>query len=181
MKKCWKVCIGLLAAFLAAWMPVETACADISPRVETILNGQWEYKIVAGLDALPKDGGWKPFAVPGMLRGHNYQQAWFRRTFTVPQNMRGKRVKIHFGGLKFNSRIFVNGKRVGGCFGGYRHFEVYVTEAVLFGRENQLLVGCHDRTGVFTSGKVEFGKNVGWSRLRQMSVARWTTMESGTT
>jgi beta-galactosidase/beta-glucuronidase len=181
MKKCWKVCIGLLAAFLAAWMPVETACADISPRVENILNGQWECKIVEGLDALPKDGGWKPFAVPGMLRGHNYQQAWFRRTFTVPQNMRGKRVKIHFGGLKFNSRIFVNGKRVGGCFGGYRHFEVDVTEAVLFGRENQLLVGCHDWTGVFTSGKVEFGKNVGWSRLRQMSVARWTTMESGTT
>ena len=63
-------------------------------------------------------------------------------------------MKIHFGGLKFNSRIFVNGKRVGGCFGGYRHFEVDVTEAVLFGRENQLLVGCHDRTGVFTSGKV---------------------------
>jgi len=160
--------IWLLAAVLAASIMSETACAEVSPRVEINLNGRWEHKIVKNLDALPKDGNWKPFAVPGMLRGHNYQRAWFRRTFAVPQTLRGKRIKIHFGGVKFNSRIFVNGKDVGGCFGGYRHFEVDVTDAVLFSQENELLVGCHDWTGVFTSGKVEFGKNVGWSRLRQI-------------
>ena len=141
---------------------------EVPARLEINLNGQWEHEIVKSLGALPKDGTWKPFAVPGMLRGHDYQRAWFRRRFAVPQTMRGRRVKIHFGGVKFNSRIFVNGKDVGGCFGGYRHFEVDVTEAVLFGQENELLVGCSDWTGVFTSGKVEFGRNVGWSRLRQI-------------
>jgi hypothetical protein len=137
-------------------------------RTEINLNGRWEHKIVESLDALPKEGGWKPFIVPGMLRGHNYRRAWFRRTFAVPQTLRGKRIKIHFGGVKFNSKVYVNGKQAGGCFGGYRHFEVDVTDVVLFDQENELLVGCHDWTGVFTSGKVEFGKDVGWNRLRQI-------------
>jgi beta-galactosidase/beta-glucuronidase len=168
MTGCLRNCVGLLTVIVLTLVMSHSASANVSSRVEVNLNGQWEHKIVESLDAIPKDGGWTPFAVPGMLRGHNYQRAWFRRAFVVPQALRGKRIKIHFGAVKFNSRIYVNGKYVGGCFGGYRHFEIDVTDAILFGQENQLLVGCCDWTGVFTPGKVEFGKDSDWSRLRQI-------------
>ena len=70
--------------------------------------------------------------VPGTFRGYNYERMWLRRSFTLPASMRGKRIKIQFDGVKYNSRVFVNGKHVGGCFNGYDAFEVDVTDAVRF-------------------------------------------------
>jgi beta-galactosidase len=104
--------------------------------------------------------------VPGYLYGVDYQRAWFRRSFTVPASLRGKRITLHFGGVKFNSRVYLNGNRVGGCFGGYEPFDVDVTEAVRFDGPNELLVGCHDWTGVFTPGKVEFRQGGNWDTIR---------------
>jgi len=104
--------------------------ASAAPRDVLDLNGSWEYHIVQDLSPEPPASGWKPFAVPGMLRGHDYQRAWFRRTVTVPAAMRGQRVKLRFGGVKFNSRVLLNGDAVGGCFGGYEPFELDVTARV---------------------------------------------------
>ncbi len=138
-----------------------------SPREEISLSGTWQVQMVGDLDRLPADDGWSDCAVPGYLRGVDYRRAWFRRSFTVPESMRGKRIKLAFGGVKYNSRVLVNGKHVGGCFGGYRPFEVDVTETVRFGEPNELLVGCHDWTGVFTPGNVDFGNERG-HRARQL-------------
>ena len=80
--------------------------------------------------------------------------------------MRGQRIQIHFGGVKFHSRVYVNGKHVGGCFGGYEPFDVDVTDAVRFDGPNELVVGCHDWTGVFSPGRVEFPKNGNWEAVR---------------
>ncbi|MEK7674250.1 MAG: sugar-binding domain-containing protein [Verrucomicrobiota bacterium] len=111
----------------------------------------------------PGESGWKPFAVPGVLRGYDYERAWFRRAFTPPATMRGKRVRLNSGGVKFNSQVYLNGKQVGGCFGGYQPFEIDVTEALRFDGPNELLVGCHDLTGVFSPGKVDFSRARGAS------------------
>jgi hypothetical protein len=136
-------------------------------RVEVSLNGMWEYQRADSLDAPPGGGPWKPFEVPGYLSGFDYQRAWFRRSFDVPAAMRGKRVKLRCGGVKFNSRVYVNGRHVGGCFGGYRPFEVDVTDAVRFDKSNELHVGVHDWTGVFSDGeRVEFDDPADWHRVR---------------
>lgn len=139
-----------------------------APRGELSLSGSWEYQIVNDLQPGPPRDGWKPFTVPGMVRGFDYQRAWFRRSFMVPDAMRGKRVKLEFGGVKFNSQVHLNGKPVGGCFGGYEPFELDVTDALRFEGPNQLLVGCHDWTGVFAPGKVDFRQARGGSELRQI-------------
>ena len=142
------------------------AGAADSPRQEVSLNGEWEHQLVADLDQPPDSEAWRPCTVPGYLTGTNYQRAWLRRAFTVPAAFRGQRIKIRFGGVKYASRVSVNGRPVGGCFGGYEPFEVDVTASVRFDGANELLVGCHDWTGVFTPGRVEFPADTNWDTLR---------------
>jgi beta-galactosidase len=150
---------------LAAERTVSVSATDAS-RPEVSLNGPWSCQIVPELQSPPPSGPWKPCTVPGYLTGTDYQRAWFRRTFEVPASMQGKRIKIHFGGVKFNSRVFVNGHSAGGCFGGYEPFEIDVTGLVRFDAANELAVGCHDWTGVFTPGKIEVPKHANWDAVR---------------
>jgi len=144
-----------------------TFSAGESARDELDLSGSWQYQRVAELESPPQAGEWKTMQVPGTLRGYNYERVWFRRTFTLPDTMRGKRITIRFDGVKYNSRIYVNGQQVGGCFNGYDAFEVDATEAVRFDAPNQLAVGCHDWTGVFSEGKYDFSKKPAWQRPRR--------------
>jgi len=155
-----KILLGILL------LTPRAAIAADEPRQELSLNGVWQCQRVAELSEPPAPGEWKHCAVPGYERGADYQRAWLRRSFAVPAEMRGQRIKIRFGGVKFNSRVYVNGKHVGGCFGGHEPFEVDVTEAVRFDGPNELAVGCHDWTGVFTPGKVPFPKNANWDAER---------------
>jgi len=157
----WRLawCVCLLA------MPEPAAAAD-DGRQELSLNGTWEYQSVSELTAPPVNGAWKSCAVPGYLQGTDYQRTWLRRSFAAPAAMRGQRIKIHFGGVKYHSQVWLNGRHVGGCFGGYEPFEVDVTDGVRFDGPNELLVGCHDWTGVFTPGNVEFPGGANWEAVR---------------
>ncbi|MGC9317345.1 MAG: carbohydrate-binding domain-containing protein [Armatimonadota bacterium] len=128
---------------------------EVQARQQIDLSGQWEYVRVAELEEPPAEG-WEPFEVPGMLRGVDYQRAWFRRQFEVPQAMAGQRIVLHFGGVKFNSTVRVNGETVGGHFGGHEAFEVDITDAARVGETNLLELGCHDWTGVFIDRETDF-------------------------
>ncbi len=153
---------------VAFFLPLGAALA--AERATLDLSGTWQYQSAESLDQAPDPSAWRDRAVPGYLNGHDYQRAWFRREFSVPAVMEGKRLKLRFGGVKYNSRVLVNGKRVGGCFGGYRPFEVDVTNAVRLDGPNELLVGCHDWTGIFTPElpEVDFSKKADWARVRYM-------------
>lgn len=152
---------AILLSLLAA------VTAPGGPRQELSLNGDWQYQLVSELASPPAHGDWRPCQVPGYLRGHEYERAWLRRSFEVPAAMRGQRLKLCFEGVKYNSRVYVNGKRVGGHFGGYEPFELDVTDAVRHDGPNELAVGCHDWTGVFSPGD-----RVGFSRAKDWHDAR---------
>lgn len=124
-------------------------------RQEISLSGQWEHVRVTQLDVPPAEG-WEAFEVPGVLRGVEYERAWFRRDFDIREAMRGLRVVLHFGGVKFNSVVRVNGQEVGAHFGGYEPFDVDITEAAKVGAANRLELGCHDWTGVFVDNETDF-------------------------
>ena len=68
---------------------------------------------------------------------------WYRRTFTVPAEMQGKRVLLRFGAVDFECDVYVNGKRVGGHKGGYTPFAIDMTAALVEG-ENDLCVRVKD-------------------------------------
>ncbi|MCY3024521.1 MAG: hypothetical protein NTW87_36560, partial [Planctomycetota bacterium] len=144
---------------MTAWL-----VAANEPRNEIALNGDWFVQKVDDLSAPPK-GDWKPFHVPGYLSGTNYERAWLKRTFDADAAWAGKRIKLHFGGVKFNSVVMLNGQKAGGNFGGYEPFDVDITSVVKLGAVNELLVGVHDWTGVF-SEKADLSSARSWDELR---------------
>lgn len=134
-----------------------TAECAAGMRADLSLNGEWEFQKVADL-TYPPPGRWQPITVPGYLSGVNYERAWFRRRVEVPAAWRGRRVQVHFGGVKWNSTVYWNGQKVGGHFGGYEPFTVEVTDRVRFGEPNELLVGLHDWTGVFIDRETDLSR-----------------------
>lgn len=82
------------------------------------------------------------------------KMGWLRKSFPVPADWKGKRVQIHFSALAGDAQIFVNGKPAGSHNGIFFPFDVDVTDAVVPGGENELLVGVRkpslfDRKGEF--------------------------------
>ena len=147
------------------------------PRIEIDLGGSWQYQKVSELTTPPEidasnSSDWKSVQVPSTLLGFDYERVWIQRSFDVPRDAEGQRIRLQFDGVKYNSRVFVNGIHVGGCFNGYDAFEVDVTDAVKWGQPNTLAVGCHDWTGVFSGEgeRVDFSKKPGWQRPRRFVV-----------
>jgi len=69
------------------------------------------------------------------------KMGWLRKTMTIPAAWKGQRVILHFEALAGDARILMNGKEVGQHFGIFLPFDVDVTEAVVFGKENELTIG----------------------------------------
>ncbi|MBI5394377.1 MAG: hypothetical protein HZA91_03680 [Verrucomicrobia bacterium] len=146
---------------------VATAALAAGPRAEVSLNGAWQTAPADPELAQPKPTGpWKECAVPGTLNGVNRTAFWFRRSFDVPADWRDRRVLLRFNGVKYNSSVFVNGQRVGGCFNGYDPFALDVTGAVKFGAANELLVGARDWSGIFDKQLPDPPARTDWHALR---------------
>ena len=55
---------------------------------------------------------------------------YYRKTFTLPDIMDGKRISIRFGGVYMNSTVWVNGEEVGTYPNGYTPFTYDITDYV---------------------------------------------------
>lgn len=64
-----------------------------------------------------KDGGYLPAGI-----------GWYRKTFTLPAEARGKRVGLYFEGVYMNSEVFVNGQSAGSWPYGYSSFFYDITD-----------------------------------------------------
>ncbi|MFZ7946200.1 Ig-like domain-containing protein [Neobacillus sp. 19] len=66
---------------------------------------------------------------------------WYRKTFTVPESMKGKRISIDFDGVYMNSTTYLNGQLLGTYPFGYNAFSYDITDKLYSdGRENVLVV-----------------------------------------
>ena len=68
---------------------------------------------------------------------------WYRRAFSVPEAMAGRRVLLRFGAVDYRCRVYVNGACVGGHEGGYTPFALDITPALRDG-ENDLCLRVED-------------------------------------
>lgn len=68
---------------------------------------------------------------------------WYRRAFTVPESMRGRRVLLRFGAVDYACRVYVNGQMAGEHTGGYVPFTLDITP-LLTDAENDLCVRVRD-------------------------------------
>ena len=65
--------------------------------------------------------------------------AWYRKHFTLPDNIKGKRVRITFGGVYKHSKVWINSNYLGGWAYGYSTFTFDISDFVRTG-ENVVCV-----------------------------------------
>lgn len=88
------------------------------------------------------------WSTPGH-RGEQIQwggRTWYRKTFTLPESFRGKRVFIEFEGVRQVAEVYLNGQRLGVSKTGFTPFGFDLTPHLKFGRTaNLLAVMCDNR------------------------------------
>lgn len=77
---------------------------------------------------------------PQALGYLKYENAWYRKHFTLDENDKDKRITLYFEGVATNATIYVNGCLMKHNFCGYTPFEVDITDIAFFDKENVLSV-----------------------------------------
>jgi beta-galactosidase/beta-glucuronidase len=108
------------------------------------LNGDWQFDFDdknVGLDEQWATSGRAfgrtikvPFAFETQASGIGdtsfHPWVWYRRTFSVPDGWKGRRVLLRFGAVDYHATVWVNGTRVGEHEGGSTPFSFDVTSAL---------------------------------------------------
>ncbi|MBW6534233.1 MAG: DUF4982 domain-containing protein [Mariniphaga sp.] len=82
-----------------------------------------------------------PTAIGGISTGYYLGgTSWYRKTFSVPAKLKGKRFSILFDGVYMNTDVWLNGVHLGNHPYGYTAFEFDFTDLIKFAEENVLAV-----------------------------------------
>ncbi|QUH02680.1 glycoside hydrolase family 2 [Saccharopolyspora erythraea] len=111
------------------------------------LNGTWEYAGGSEPPGTPTEQILVPYPPESALSGiqRHDDHMLYRRTFTVPPEWSGQRVLLHFGAVDQRAEVRVNGTSVAIHEGGYTSFSADVTDALVPGGEQELVVVAQDR------------------------------------
>lgn len=155
MKKIF-ICIALAALFFASnvWGQRNEYPRPQFERNEWVnLNGTWTYNIDptgSGVEKNYKDSkGFEqeilvPFSPESKLSGVGHtdfiEHLWYQRMVSIPAEWNQKRILLNFGGVYYESEIYVDGKFVDRHFGGSASFSVDLTDFVRPGHEHSLVV-----------------------------------------
>ncbi len=123
---------------VAGFYPLEN-----SGRVIYNFNEGWRFHLgdVTGAWATTfNDSEWEVVCAPHCVKlepseasgGRNYQGVcWYRKHFTIPSDMSGKHVTVHFEAVMGKHQVYVNNKKVKEYEGGYLPITIDLTEAGL--------------------------------------------------
>jgi len=121
-------------------------------RVTLDLSGSWQYKVdardvgreQAWYSSTTDRSGWSEMQIPNnwyLTEVGDYDGAvWFATSFTLPENMRGKRVFLRFAAVDYIADVWLNDAYLGQHEGFFLPFEFDITNKVRFGGENVLVV-----------------------------------------
>ena len=120
------------------------------------LNGLWEYSVLKKNQAQPKKFQGEilvPFCVESSLSGVMGEvlpddRIWYKRSFEIPANWKGKDVVLNFEAVDYATTVFVNGAVVGSHKGAYDRFSFNITE-YLSEKGAQELIVCVDDPSSF--------------------------------
>lgn len=118
------------------------------------LNGLWDYTVTPREAPAPVhyDGSIVvPFAIESRLSGVQRKllpddRLWYRRLFEAPPLNSNERLILHFGAVDWEAEVWLNGARIGVHQGGFDPFSFDVTEAVIEGNAQELVVAVWDPT-----------------------------------
>jgi beta-galactosidase len=150
---------GLLLLFLSArpLLAAERATLNFDPDWK-FLKADETNAIQPGFD----DGAWSKVSLPHTyndvdtfdnfsLPGHRGEQnqwggrTWYRKTFSLPENCRGKKVFIEFQAARQVCEVYLNGHFLGVCKNGFVPFGFDLTPWLRFDAPNVLAVMCDNR------------------------------------
>ena len=124
---------------------------DLGPAAPGFSDGTWrtvhlphDYVVEGVFD--PKED----FSHGSLAAG----QAWYRKSFTVPENSKGKSIWIDFDGVYRDAHVWLNGKELGRQPSGYMGFRFDISGLVKFGAPNVLAVhvNAHRQEGWWYEG-----------------------------
>jgi len=131
------------------------------------LNGQWDFVIDYELAGCER-GFFRdfskfdlqitvPFPPESKLSGIGQKgfipAVWYHRVFRVPADWKD-RVILHFGGVDYETRVWVNGREAGIHYGGSVSFEMDITDHLQSGPNDLVVMAADDvRKGNQPSGK----------------------------
>lgn len=154
-------------------------------------NAKWEDDVLffppIKLETIPVNAptcGWenlkyavnKIVAVPGTVEGYFWSTtdstgkmagdyrgvSWWSKTFSVPANVKGKRLMLAFQSVNLRAEVFVNKKLVGYDIIGNTPFELDISKALRYGGINSLDIRITDIGGTFSwddERAIIWGKN----------------------
>ena len=154
------------------------------------LNGEWEFAFDDGDVGLTE--GWYepghkldrrimvPFCYQSAASGIGptdeiHPIMWYRRRFTIPAEMRGRKILIKFGAVDFEATVYVNGHAVGGHRGGYTPFQLDITPFLVAG-ENDLCVRVEDYPDPIQPRGKQYWKRGLYACLYTASSGIWQTV-----
>lgn len=79
-------------------------------------------------------------AYPQALGYLKYENAWYRKHFSLGEEDKNKRITLYFEGVATHATVYLNGCLMKHNFCGYTPFEVDITDMVFFDRGNVLAV-----------------------------------------
>ena len=89
-----------------------------------------------------------PFAFQSKLSGITDKTptdwCWYHREFTVPSEMAGKQIILHFGAVDYRCWVYVNGEFAGTHEGGHTPFSFDITPHLTSGAQQTLTLRVHD-------------------------------------
>ena len=135
--------LGLLhesAAYTPEFSTAGFYQTDPTVREAINFNVGWRFikRDVQGAEAIDfNDTDWSLVNLPNGMEllplnasgGVNYQgPAWYRKTFQLDSNLRGRKVMLHFEGIMGKSKIWLNGRLIKENFGGYFPIHIDLSE-----------------------------------------------------
>ncbi len=155
----WKPAPGPLMTRWAADVSPANAHPEY-PRPQLVradwlnLNGLWDYAVTSRTAPPPTDFTGQilvPFPIESALSGvmqrlDEFSTLWYRRNFRVPAAWRGQRVRLHFGAVDWQARVFINGHEIGQHRGGYDGFTFDITDSLKWDGDEEIRVAVFDPT-----------------------------------
>ena len=126
------------------------------------LNGKWDFETESGKSKILV-----PFCPESLLSGYGgnirYGETLHcRRTFSVPDEWRGKRILIHFGAVSRACEVFVNGESACLNDNAYLPFSADITDLLTDGENTVEVDAVNDLDKTFPYGKQRIDRGGMW-------------------
>ena len=115
------------------------------------LNGKWSCEFSKDIKGFSKTKLNKkkfrkkinvPFCPESKLSGIGHtdfiQEIYYQKTFKIPETWKNKKILLHFGGVDYESTIYINKKKVGFNQGGSTPFSLDISSFLIKNSENDL-------------------------------------------